>query len=139
MRFMRRTAAASGSGSPVNQGSASRSSWNWYRNQGSIPVASWISSTVTPASSARRIWKTRSGVGVRRATFKSAGASLDTRSSPLTHPARPVSSARSPFWKASLNVRPIAIASPTDFICVVRRKSARGNFSKANRGTFTTT
>jgi hypothetical protein len=39
---------------------------------------------------------------------------------------------------ASLNVRPIAIASPTDFICVVSVRSARGNFSNAQRGTFTT-
>jgi len=58
---------------------------------------------------------------------------------PSVHPERPASSARRPFWKASLNVRPIAMASPTDFICVVRRKSAVGNFSKAKRGTFTTT
>ena len=36
-----------------------------------------------------------------------------------TQPGRPVSSPRRPFWNASLKVRPIAIASPTDFICVV--------------------
>ena len=35
--------------------------------------------------------------------------------------------------------RPIAIASPTLFIVVVRVGSACGNFSKAKRGTFTTT
>ena len=35
---------------------------------------------------------------------------------------------------ASLNVRPIDIASPTVFICVVSRSSAPGNFSNANRG-----
>ena len=40
---------------------------------------------------------------------------------------------------ASLNVRPMAITSPTDFIVVVRTGSACGNFSNANRGTFTTT
>ena len=39
---------------------------------------------------------------------------------------------------ACLNVRPIAIASPTLFICVVRPPSAIGNFSNANRGIFTT-
>ena len=33
----------------------------------------------------------------------------------------------------------MAIASPTDFMVVVRRVSAAGNFSNANRGTFTTT
>ena len=31
----------------------------------------------------------------------------------------PVSSPRSAFWKLSWKVRPIAITSPTDFICVV--------------------
>ena len=39
----------------------------------------------------------------------------------------------------SRNVRPIAIASPTDFMWVVRPPSAPGNFSKANRGTLVTT
>ena len=34
---------------------------------------------------------------------------------------------------------PIAIASPTDFMCVVSEPSAPGNFSNANRGTFVTT
>jgi hypothetical protein len=38
-----------------------------------------------------------------------------------------------------LEIAPIAITSPTLFICVVRRSSACGNFSKAKRGTFVTT
>jgi hypothetical protein len=38
-----------------------------------------------------------------------------------------------------LKVRPTAIASPTDFICVVSVGSASGNFSKLKRGTFVTT
>jgi hypothetical protein len=46
---------------------------------------------------------------------------------------------RSAFRSASVNVLPIPIASPTDFICVPRVASAPGNFSNANRGTFTTT
>ncbi len=33
----------------------------------------------------------------------------------------------------------MAIDSPTDFICVVRRGSAMGNFSKAKRGNLQTT
>ena len=90
-----------------------------------MPEACAISSTVRPARSARLIWKIRSGVAVRSATRKSSGVVLVSRSSagvaPRTHPGRPISSARSPFWNASLNVRPIAIASPTDFICVVSR------------------
>jgi hypothetical protein len=46
---------------------------------------------------------------------------------------------RSAFWSASVKLRPMAIASPTDFIVVVSVSSAAGNFSKANRGTLTTT
>ena len=46
---------------------------------------------------------------------------------------------RSAFCSASVKLRPIAIASPTDFMCVVSVGSAPGNFSNANRGTFTTT
>ena len=49
------------------------------------------------------------------------------------------SSERSAFINASENERPIAIASPTLFIVVVKRGSASANFSKAKRGTFTTT
>jgi hypothetical protein len=51
----------------------------------------------------------------------------------------PVSSPHSAFCSASWNVRPIAITSPTDFICVPSRVSAPLNFSNAKRGTFTTT
>ena len=39
----------------------------------------------------------------------------------------------------SRNVRPIAIASPTDFMWVVSSPSAPGNFSNANRGILVTT
>ena len=54
-------------------------------------------------------------------------------------PARPISRERIAFWRASLNVLPMAIASPTDFICVPRTGGVDGNFSKAQRGIFTTT
>ena len=56
-----------------------------------------------------------------------------------SRPLRPSSSDRTPFMNASLKVRPIAIASPTDFICVVSVRSACGNFSKFHRGILTTT
>ena len=36
-------------------------------------------------------------------------------------------------------VRPMAMASPTDFIAVVSSGSAPGNFSKAKRGILVTT
>ncbi len=51
----------------------------------------------------------------------------------------PVSRPRSAFCRLSWKVRPIAITSPTDFICVVRRESAAGNFSNAKRGILVTT
>ena len=53
----------------------------------------------------------------------------------------PWSSSREPnaFRNASVKVRPIPIASPTDFICVPSVRSAPGNFSNAKRGNFTTT
>ena len=55
-------------------------------------------------------------------------------------PVRPISSPRNAFWNDSWNVRPIAMTSPTDFICVVRRASfACGNFSNVKRGIFVTT
>ena len=43
------------------------------------------------------------------------------------------------FANACLNVRPIAITSPTDFMCVESRSSTPGNFSNAKRGHLTTT
>ena len=43
------------------------------------------------------------------------------------------------FQNACLKVRPIAIASPTERIEVVRCGSAPGNFSNAKRGHLTTT
>ena len=46
---------------------------------------------------------------------------------------------RSAFCSASVKLRPIAMASPTDFMWVVSVGSAAGNFSNANRGTLTTT
>ena len=41
--------------------------------------------------------------------------------------------------KACWKVRPMAIASPTDFMCVDRSGFTPGNFSKAKRGHLTTT
>ena len=45
---------------------------------------------------------------------------------------------RSALANACWKVRPIAIASPTDFMWVVSPASAPGNFSNANRGHLTT-
>ena len=56
-----------------------------------------------------------------------------------SRPSSPISSERSAFCRDSAKVRPIAMASPTDFIDVVRIGSVSGNFSKVNRGTLVTT
>ena len=56
-----------------------------------------------------------------------------------TKPFAPISSERSAFWKDSLKVRPMAMASPTDFIAEVKVVSAPMNFSKVKRGIFVTT
>ena len=55
------------------------------------------------------------------------------------NPVSPVSIERSAFCTDSAKLRPIAIASPTDFIEVVRIGSAPGNFSKVKRGILVTT
>jgi hypothetical protein len=134
---------ASTSGAARYAASASTSSRSWPRNHGSKRVSAAISSSLMPASMARFTWKIRSGVGVRSAIRRSSTLSDASRSSPivapLTQPGRSISSARMPFWNASLNVRPMAIDSPTDFICVVSVASAVGNFSNAKRGHLTTT
>ena len=62
-------------------------------------------------------------------------SSRSVRAKPLT----PVSRPRRPLCRASLKVRPIAMTSPTDFIWVPRAGLASLNFSKAQRGIFTTT
>ncbi|SKX31721.1 Uncharacterised protein [Mycobacteroides abscessus subsp. abscessus] len=54
-------------------------------------------------------------------------------------PAAEVSSERMTLPSASAKLRPRDIASPTDFMVVVKVASAPGNFSKANRGALTTT
>ena len=46
---------------------------------------------------------------------------------------------RRAFCRDSAKVRPIAMTSPTDFIEVVSRGSAPGNFSKVKRGILVTT
>ena len=143
MRFIARRRFASTTAACAYVRSAPTSSSSCRRNHGSRWVRSAISLTEIPARMARFNWNTRSGVGRPSAARNSSGSSDSRRSSsgraPTTHPGRSISRARSPFWNASLNVRPIAIDSPTDFIWVVSITSAVGNFSNANRGHFTTT
>ena len=56
-----------------------------------------------------------------------------------SRPVRSVSIERSPFCRDSAKFRPIAMASPTDFIDVVSSASVPGNFSNVKRGIFVTT
>ena len=78
----------------------------------------------------------RSGVGSdSRAIMASSPPEISMGSSPVS----PVSMERQAFCSDSAKVRPIDIASPTDFIAVVRIGSAPANFSKVKRGILVTT
>ncbi len=104
-----------------------------------MPVASWTSSTESPPRIACCTWTIRPSVG-RRAESSRARAASGVGTGPSQWKLLPAfSRLRSAFWRASVNERPMAIASPTDFIVVVSVSSAAGNFSKAKRGTLTTT
>ena len=81
----------------------------------------------------------RPSVG-RRASSSSRRASSVVGRGPSQWKLLPAfSRERRAFCRASVKFRPIDIASPTDFIVVVRVSSAAGNFSNAKRGTLTTT
>jgi hypothetical protein len=75
----------------------------------------------------------RSGVGRPTASSRASSGTSSSRAGASS------SRLRIALAKACWNVRPIAIASPTLFMWVERRASAPANFSKANRGHFTTT
>ena len=78
----------------------------------------------------------------RSSSAQNHGWTPSGRSASVAHGvAAPASSSREriAFRNASVNVRPIPIASPTDFICVPSASSAPGNFSNAKRGNLTTT
>ena len=76
----------------------------------------------------------------RGARQRGADGGRDRRAASISSkPVRPVSSERSAFCRTSAKVRPMAMASPTDFIEVVSSGSAPGNFSKAKRGILVTT
>ena len=100
-----------------------------------------MSSSLMPSRIACATLRMPSGEGVpsaARMAFLSSpwpSPGIAISSSPVS----PVSSERSAFCRLSWKVRPIAIASPTDFIDVVSTGSAPGNFSKAKRGILVTT
>jgi len=105
------------------------------RNHGSIAVASATRSTVHPRRNASPRCQSRSAFGRRNRS--STSSSLDSRRG--SNPWLSISSERIAFCNDSLNVRPIAIASPTDFICGPSVSLACGNFSNVKRGILVTT
>jgi hypothetical protein len=107
-------------------------------NHGSNFEASATSSSETPARIACAATSTRSGRGVASAAWK-ACAPPSPGGGTSSRPESPVSRLRSPFCSASAKERPIAIASPTDFMLVVSVGCVPGNFSKVKRGILTTT
>ena len=68
-----------------------------------------------------------------------AERSTSCSTDPLRSAGRSSSRERMALPKACRKVRPMAIASPTDFICVESSDETPGNFSKAKRGHLTTT
>jgi hypothetical protein len=114
-------------------------------NHGSYWVAAPISASVSPSRIACAATRSRSGVARERAAISASrrlsgsGASSSPAISISSKPVRPVSSEQSAFCRLSWKLRPMAIASPTDFIAVVSSGFAPGNFSKAKRGILVTT
>ena len=99
-------------------------------------LAAETSATDAPA---RRAWCTvtsRPSCGSAQAASSSA---LSAAGAAQLNIALRCSSDRCAFCSASAKLLPMAMASPTDFMCVVSTGSAPGNFSNANRGTLTTT
>ena len=115
---------------------------NCCRNQRSIFVSSCSVSMLQPRRSARKSAHMRRSLGttsrLRSAVSSSSSSRVSSGPDGNRLPDLPSSSERTALRNASLNVRPIAIASPTDFICVVSVRSACGNFSKFQRGNLTT-
>ena len=106
-------------------------------NQGSMPVAFATWAGLAPAASARWMVFRRPSWGVAAALSSRSASAWGSCSKP--NGPWLLSSDRKAFCSASGKVRPMAMASPTLFMCVVSVGSAPGNFSNANRGTLTTT
>ena len=95
-------------------------------------VASCTRSSSTPRSNAASTRSKRSWEGT---ASRSSSSPVDSGIAGSSSSSRE----RIALAKDSRKVRPIAIASPTDFMWVVSCPSAPGNFSNANRGTLVTT
>ncbi len=135
-----RLASASSSGSSFSAAASSSAisliRKSWSTNHGSIFVASKTSSGVAPARMAAMTVLIRPSVG----TTALASSSALSPTGPTKSNCEPFfSRERRAFCSASVKLRPMAMASPTDFMVVVRVASAAGNFSNAKRGALTTT
>ncbi|MNW53023.1 hypothetical protein D3C74_305640 [compost metagenome] len=114
-------------------------SWIWSRNHGSILVASKTCSRLAPARSACWVATRRPSVGRAISARSSSSASPETGSPSQWKTEPALSIDRMALPSASVKLRPMAMASPTDFMVVESVGSAAGNFSNAKRGTLTTT
>ena len=78
---------------------------------------------------------------ISRSQYGRASRSRTTARSGCTpsSPEKPCSRLWNAFWSDSVNVRPMAITSPTAFICVVSSSSTPSNLSKFQRGILVTT
>jgi carbamoyl-phosphate synthase large subunit len=98
------------------------------------------SSALMPSLKASPTYNKRSAPASRNSRFNLGVRSSESPAVRIgLKPSRPVSRLRRAFCKDSWKVRPMAMTSPTDFICVVRRSLAAGNFSNAKRGILVTT
>jgi hypothetical protein len=107
-------------------------------------VIAAISASGMPKRIAWAIFRIRSGLGVSSSTPTASQSTAPPgveapAISTSFKPVRPISMERSAFCSDSPKERPIAIASPTDFMEVVSSGFAPGNFSKVKRGILVTT
>ena len=111
---------------------------NCFKNQGSILDSSNIFSTENPLRIAVGNANKRFGVGVTKSFSSSESVKFRLSLPSRPNPKRFTSKDRQAFWNASLNVRPIDITSPTDFIDTPKWGLDAGNLSKLKRGILTT-
>ena len=100
------------------------------RNHGSMCVSAYTSSSVSPRGTRRRRRTRDPGRGSRSSRLSAIEAIGRRRYRASSDSGRSCRSRapRSAFCSDSWNVRPIAITSPTDFICVVEARVGRREF-----------
>ncbi len=117
-------------------------SWISVKNHGSMPVFLWISSIENSCLIASLTFNILNALPSFKDLISSSLNLLISKSSSrgsfVSNPGKLSSRERKAFWNDSLNVLPIAIASPTDCICTPSFPEADENFSKSNLGSFVT-